>query len=60
MIRCNFISLLLVVSLPALTGCPGSGDRLCPDETARVYTVGNSICFSVESPGDYQVADIGI
>ncbi|MFB0713971.1 putative T6SS immunity periplasmic lipoprotein, partial [Buttiauxella noackiae] len=51
---------LLLVSLVTMTGCPGSGDRLRPDEEATVIRVGDSLCFGVPEAEDYQPADIAI
>jgi hypothetical protein len=57
--RLLYIALLLV-SLVIMTGCPGSGDRLRPDEEATVTRVGESLCFGVPEAEDYQPADIAI
>lgn len=43
-----------------LTGCPGPGDRLTPDETAKVTQKGENVCFSIDDSRDYQPANIGI
>lgn len=52
---------LLLASLLALTGCPGSGDRLRPDETTSVrHTANNEVCFAVHNAGDYQPVFISI
>jgi len=51
---------LSFLSLSVLTGCPGVGDRLEPDETAQVIAVGKNICFLVNEPADYQPNDMGI
>ncbi|WP_017803113.1 putative T6SS immunity periplasmic lipoprotein [Winslowiella toletana] len=53
-------SLLLLSSLFALTGCPGSGDRLKADETTTVNKVGSDICFLVPDAEDYQPTLIAI
>lgn len=53
--------MLLLASLLALTGCPGSGDRLRPDETTSVRrTANNEVCFAVHHAGDYQPVFISI
>ncbi|MFS7384908.1 putative T6SS immunity periplasmic lipoprotein [Rahnella inusitata] len=53
-------SALSVASLVILTGCPGSGDRLRPDEEATVTKGEDSLCFGVPNAEDYQPADIAI
>lgn len=53
----SFISLFCLLTL---TGCPGSGDRLQPDEEVVVSMVGGNICFEVSGAEDYQPADIAI
>lgn len=53
-------STLLLISLITLTGCPGSGDRLRPDEEATVTRAGTSLCFGVPDAEDYQPANIAI
>ncbi|ATY91199.1 putative T6SS immunity periplasmic lipoprotein [Pectobacterium atrosepticum] len=45
---------LLLFSAFILVGCPGSGDRLQPDELTSVRQVKGDICFSVNKPVDYQ------
>jgi hypothetical protein len=53
--------MLLLASLLALTGCPGSGDRLRPDETTSVRrTANNEVCFAVHNAQDYQPVFISI
>lgn len=47
-------------SLLVLTGCPGPGDRMTPDETAQVSQKGDNVCFTVTDAQDYQPSDIGI
>ena len=37
-----------------LTGCPGQGDRLQPDEITTVQKSGNNICFLVPDAEGYQ------
>lgn len=53
-------SALFLVSLVMLTGCPGTGDRLRPDEEAIVTQGGGDLCFGVPDAGDYQPANIAI
>lgn len=49
-----------LLSLTLLTGCPGRGDYLSPDEIATVSTRGDNVCFSVPEPEDYQPVSISI
>ncbi|ENU7098787.1 putative T6SS immunity periplasmic lipoprotein [Salmonella enterica] len=58
--RVMLAGVLGLLSLSVLTGCPGVGDRLEPDETAQVIADGPNICFLVSEPGDYQPKDMGI
>ena len=59
--RCTLWSALLsAMGLLVLTGCPGPGDRMTPDETATVSRRGDNVCFTVTNAQDYQPADIGI
>ncbi|MBF7978979.1 MULTISPECIES: hypothetical protein [Rahnella] len=57
--------LLLLLSLPVLTGCPGPGDRMRPDETAQVSQQDESVCFNVTDgklcipPSFYRFPDKG-
>ncbi|WMY72558.1 hypothetical protein RHD99_13820 [Buttiauxella selenatireducens] len=48
------------VCLLMLTGCPGPGDRMRPDETAQVDLQGENVCFNVTEAQDYQPADMAI
>ncbi len=48
------------LSLILLTGCPGRGDYLRPDEIAMVSTRGDNVCFSIPDPQDYQPVSISI
>lgn len=59
-ISVKFQTFLLLSSLFALTGCPGSGDRLKADETTTVNRVGSDICFLVPDAKDYQPTLIAI
>lgn len=59
--RCTLWSALLSgLCLLVLTGCPGPGDRMTPDETAQVSQKGDSVCFTVTDAQDYQPVDMGI
>lgn len=53
-------ALLSGICLLILTGCPGPGDRMLPDETAIVSKQGENVCLNVPDAQDYQPADIGI
>ena len=53
-------ALLILLSLALLTGCPGSGDALRPDEISVSSTKGDSVCFSVPESEDYQPVTISI
>jgi len=53
-----YSSLLLLVSLITLTGCPG--DRWRPNEETTVSVTGDNICFFVPDAEDYQPVDIAI
>lgn len=59
-IRVLWSILLSGACLLILTGCPGPGDRMIPDETAQVSQQGGDVCFTVKDEQDYQLADIGI
>lgn len=54
------ISLLIVICLQTLTGCPGVGDRLEPDEEGRISVHEGSVCFSVADSDDYVLKYISI
>ncbi|MDF7680991.1 hypothetical protein PT300_10535 [Enterobacteriaceae bacterium ESL0689] len=58
--RISGAMLLTSISLVALTGCPGPGDRMRFDETTQVTKQGENVCFYVNNAQDYQLADIGI
>lgn len=51
---------VLGVSLFLLTGCPEVGDRLVADETTKVISSGDDVCFFISEPLDYQPIDMGI
>lgn len=60
MVRAGLLTFFSGVCLFMLTGCPGYGDRLRPDETSRVSKKGESVCFNVDNAQDYQPVAIGI
>ncbi|EKK3978405.1 putative T6SS immunity periplasmic lipoprotein [Cronobacter sakazakii] len=43
-----------------LTGCPGPGDIMRFDETAKVSSRGRDVCINIDNTQDYQPVDIGI
>ncbi|ELY4847965.1 hypothetical protein SM112_004179, partial [Cronobacter sakazakii] len=43
-----------------LTGCPGPGDIMRFDETAKVSSRGWDVCINIDNAQDYQPVDIGI
>ncbi|MCL6350873.1 hypothetical protein EXT53_06790 [Pectobacterium polaris] len=51
---------LLIATSFLLVGCPGSGDRLQPDELTSVRQVENNLCFLVNNAQDYQPTLIAI
>ncbi|MDE8756185.1 hypothetical protein PZA22_16990 [Pectobacterium polaris] len=51
---------LLIATSFLLVGCPGSGDRLQPDELTSVRQVENDLCFLVNNAQDYQPTLIAI
>ncbi|QKJ87263.1 hypothetical protein PMPD1_2318 [Paramixta manurensis] len=51
---------LLLISSILVTGCPGIGDRLQPDETTSVSKIRDEICFLVPNSRDYQPIFIAI
>ncbi|WP_428945850.1 putative T6SS immunity periplasmic lipoprotein [Pantoea sp. FN060301] len=53
-------SLLAVICLQTLTGCPGPGDRLKPDEEGYIIVNDGSVCFSVNGGDDYVLKYISI
>lgn len=53
-------SLLAVICLQTLTGCPGTGDRLEPDEEGHVIVNDGGVCFSVNHGDDYVLNYISI
>ncbi|MFJ3459113.1 putative T6SS immunity periplasmic lipoprotein [Scandinavium goeteborgense] len=60
-LKLNFLYLFLLSSISLLlTGCPGVGDRLTPDETTTVELIDGNVCFLIDNPRDYQPQDMGI
>lgn len=51
---------LLIATSFLLVGCPGSGDRLQPDELTSVRQAENALCFLVSDAQDYQPTLIAI
>ncbi|MDY1039336.1 putative T6SS immunity periplasmic lipoprotein [Lelliottia sp. CFBP8978] len=52
--------LLAAIFLQTLTGCPGPGDRLQPDEEGHIIVNDGSVCFSVNGGDDYVLKYISI
>lgn len=59
-VRVLCTSLLAVICLQTLTGCPGPGDRLKPDEEGHIIVNDESVCFSVNGGDDYVLKYISI
>lgn len=59
-VRVLCTSLLAVICLQTLTGCPGPGDRLKPDEEGHIIVNDESVCFSVNDGDDYVLKYISI
>lgn len=55
-IRKNFI----LVSTLLLTGCPGEGERLRPDEEGTISVINNEICFPVPDSKSYKLSILSI
>lgn len=53
-------SLLAVICLQTLTGCPGPGDRVKPDEEGHIVVNNGNVCFSVNDGDDYVLKYISI
>lgn len=53
-------TILTIVIALILLGCPGPGDRLASDETTKVISSGDKVCFFIPEPLDYQAIDMGI
>lgn len=60
MVRTLSITLLLSVCLMMLTGCPGPGDRMVPDETSLASWKGGRVCIEIKDAQDYQPVAIAI
>lgn len=60
MVRTLLITLLLSGGLMMLTGCPGPGDRLRPDEERDIIVNDGSVCFSINESDDYVLKYISI
>ncbi|WP_312972617.1 putative T6SS immunity periplasmic lipoprotein [Atlantibacter sp.] len=52
--------LIFSICLSTLTGCPGSGDRISPEEEAKISMVGGNICFWVPNTEHYRLSDLSI
>lgn len=55
--RCRYAFLFSVI---LLTGCPGRGDYLRPEEITTVSTKDDNACFSIPESEDYQPVNISI
>lgn len=51
---------MCLISLLALTGCPGIGDRVLPREEAKVSMQGDSVCFRIPNAEGLQPVHIAI
>lgn len=60
MVRTLSTTLLLSISLMMLTGCPGPGDRMVPDETSLASRKGEKVCIEINDAQDYQPVAIAI
>ncbi|WP_338557317.1 putative T6SS immunity periplasmic lipoprotein [Erwinia sp. E_sp_B04_7] len=60
MVRKLSIMLLLCGCLMMLTGCPGPGDRMVPDETSLATWKGDKVCVEIKDAQDYQPVAIAI
>lgn len=54
------VSLFAIICLQTLTGCPGAGDRLEPDEEGHVTVNNGSVCFAVNNSDGYVLKYISI
>lgn len=60
-VRIVFFSFSTVLGLLLLTGCPGQGNRLAPEEIANIKAGRTAICFSVpDTTNDYILSAISI
>ncbi|WP_370968237.1 putative T6SS immunity periplasmic lipoprotein [Enterobacter wuhouensis] len=60
MVRRLSTTLLLSMSLMMLTGCPGPGDTIVPDETSLASRKGEKVCIEIKDAQDYQPVAIAI
>lgn len=60
MVRTLSTTLLLSISVMMLTGCPGLGDRIVPDETSLASRKGEMVCIEIKDAQDYQPVAIAI
>ena len=60
MVRTLSTTLLLSISLMMLTGCPGPGDRMVPDETSLASWKEGRVCIEIKDAQDYQPVAIAI
>lgn len=60
MVRILSTTLILSVCLTTLTGCPGPGDRMVPDETSQASWKRGNICIDIQNAQDYQPVAIAI
>lgn len=51
---------LLNISIMLLTGCPGPGDKMVPDETSLASRKGDKVCIEITDAQDYQPVAIAI
>lgn len=60
MIRALFTTLSVSLCLMTLTGCPGAGDRMVPDETSQASWKGGKVCIDIPDAQDYQPVALAI
>lgn len=60
MVRTLPTTFLLSISLMLLTGCPGPGDKMMPDETSLASRKGDKVCVEITDAQDYQPVAIAI
>lgn len=63
MLKYNKLScamLLFSICILTLTGCPGRGDRISPEEKAKISMIGRSICLWVPNTEHYRLSDLSI
>jgi len=56
----DYRKILLCLVCFILTGCPGVGDRLQPDEQTVLRVIGDNVCLLIPDARDYQPANIAI